>query len=141
LTPPFQIVLVEDAEPDVFLVREALTSGGVDYHLQVLRDGERGVEYIDEVDAGEAGACPHLLLLDLNLPKKSGAQVLEHMRQSRRCRDVPVVILSSSDSPKDREQTAQLGATAYFRKPSRLDDFMRLGEIVRQLLASPARPA
>jgi CheY-like chemotaxis protein len=58
------------------------------------------------------------------------------MRQSQRLRDVPVVILTSSDSPRDKEQTATLGATRYFRKPSRLAEFMRLGEIVRELLAS-----
>jgi CheY-like chemotaxis protein len=136
----FQIVLVEDAEPDVFLVREALESGGVDFSLRVLDDGEKAVEFIDEIDAGETAACPHLLLLDLNLPKKSGAQVLEHMRRSRRWRDVPVVILTSSDSPRDKEQAARLGATRYFRKPSRLAEFMRLGDIVRELLGS-ARPS
>lgn len=136
----FEILLFEDNETDVFLVRLGLESAGVRFHLEVCSDGNEGLSRIRDCVEGRA-SCPDLLLLDLNLPKKSGAQVLEHMRQSRRCRDVPVVILSSSDSPKDREQTAQLGATAYFRKPSRLDDFMRLGEIVRQLLASPARPA
>ena len=134
---PFQIVLVEDAEPDVFLVREALESGGVDFSLRVFDDGEKAVEFIDKVDTGETTPCPHLLLLDLNLPKRSGAQVLQHMRQSHRLRDVPVVILTSSDSPRDKEQTAQLGATRYFRKPSRLAEFMRLGEIVRELLERP----
>jgi two-component system, chemotaxis family, response regulator Rcp1 len=133
----FQIVLVEDAEPDVFLVREALRSGGVDFSLRVLDDGEKAVEFIDQIDMGETEPCPHLLLLDLNLPKKSGAQVLEHMRQRQRWRDVPVVILTSSDSPRDKEQTARLGATRYFRKPSRLAEFMRLGEIVRELLGNP----
>jgi two-component system, chemotaxis family, response regulator Rcp1 len=131
---PFQIVLVEDAEPDVFLVREALESGGVDFNLRVLDDGEKAVEFIDEIDTSEATPCPHLLLLDLNLPKRSGAQVLEHMRRSDRWRNVPVVILTSSDSPRDKEQTAQLGATRYFRKPSRLAEFMKLGEVVRELL-------
>jgi len=130
----FQIVLVEDAEPDVFLVREALRSGGLDFSLRVFDDGEKAVDFIDEIDAGETVPCPHVLLLDLNLPKRSGAQVLEHMRQSQRWRNVPVVILTSSDSPKDKEQTARLGATRYFRKPSRLAEFMRLGEIVRELL-------
>jgi chemotaxis family two-component system response regulator Rcp1 len=130
---PFQIVLVEDAEPDVFLVREALVAGGVPFNLHVLGDGEKAVDFIDEIDRA-GGSCPHLLLLDLNLPKKSGAQVLEHVKQSRRLRNVPVVVLTSSDSPRDKEQAALLGATRYFRKPSRLAEFMKLGEIVRDLL-------
>jgi CheY-like chemotaxis protein len=133
---PFRIVLVEDAEPDIFLVREALERGGLNFDLDVLEDGEKAMDYIDKVDRGETGCCPHLFLLDLNLPKKSGAQVLERMRRSQRCGQIPVLVLTSSDSPKDKEQTAQLGATQYFRKPSRLAEFMRLGEIVRGLLGT-----
>jgi chemotaxis family two-component system response regulator Rcp1 len=140
----FQIVLVEDAEPDVFLVREALQAGGMNFSLRVLDDGEKAVEFIEQVDTGETERCPHLVLLDLNLPKKSGAQILERIRQSQRFSRVPVIILTSSDSPKDKEQTARLGATQYFRKPSRLAEFMRLGQIVRELLGSgdpsPADP-
>lgn len=132
--PQFQIVLVEDAEPDVFLVREALNLGGLDFSLRVLDDGEKAVEFIDKVDRGETEPCPHLVLLDLNLPKKSGVQVLERMRQSHRCGRVPVIILTSSDSPKDKEQVARLGATQYFRKPSKLVEFMKLGQVVRELL-------
>src|SRR5579863_1674055 len=131
---PYEIVLVEDAEPDVYLVREALESGGVPCNLRVLGDGEKAVDFIDEIDRDAGELCPHLLLLDLNLPKKSGAQVLQHVKQSRRLRNVPVVVLTSSDSPRDKDQAAQLGATRYFRKPSRLAEFMKLGELVRDLL-------
>jgi len=135
----FEIVLVEDAEPDVFLVREALESGGVPFNLRVFSDGEKAVDFIDEMDQ-LAGGSPDLLLLDLNLPKKSGAQVLEHAKRSQGWRNVPVVVLTSSDSPRDKEQAALLGATRYFRKPSRLAEFMKLGEIVRDILGekSPA---
>jgi CheY-like chemotaxis protein len=138
---PFEIVLVEDAEPDVFLVREALESGGVAFNLRVFSDGEKAVDFIDEVDRAGDGASPDLMLLDLNLPKKSGAQVLEHVKQSLRWRDVPVVVLTSSDSPRDKEQAAQLGATRYFRKPSRLAEFMKLGEIVRDILGTETSSA
>lgn len=133
---PYEIVLVEDAEPDVYLVREALESGGVPCNLRVLGDGEKAVDFIDEIDREAGESCPHLLLLDLNLPKKSGAQVLQRVKQSQRLRNVPVVVLTSSDSPRDKDQAAQLGATHYFRKPSRLAEFMKLGEIVRDLLGN-----
>jgi chemotaxis family two-component system response regulator Rcp1 len=134
--PPFQIVLVEDAEADVFLVREALQQGGLDFTLRVLDDGEKAVDFIEEVEEDETEPCPDLVLLDLNLPKKSGTQVLERMRKGRRCGRIPVIVLTSSDSPKDKEQTARLGANQYIRKPSRLAEFMKLGEIVRDLLTS-----
>jgi DNA-binding response OmpR family regulator len=127
------ILLIEDAEPDVFLVREALRRSGVDCTLRVLDDGEKAIEYIDQLDGDGTSQTPRLVLLDLNLPKRTGDQILQHIRGSVRCAEVPVVIVTSSDSPNDKLQTAQLGATQYFRKPSRLEEFMRLGDLVRRL--------
>jgi DNA-binding response OmpR family regulator len=77
---------------------------------------------------------PHLVLLDLNLPRRSGDQILQHLRHSDRCKDIPVVVVTSSDSPRDKAEMSRLGATRYFRKPSRLDEFMRLGPLVRELV-------
>ena len=130
----FHIVLVEDAEPDVLLVREALEQSGLDFELQVFDDGEQGVDFIDTMDRDANLGRPHLFLLDLNLPKKTGGQILERVRQSPTCGKVPVVILTSSDSQKDKAQAAFLNATGYFRKPSRLEEFMKLGPYVRDLL-------
>jgi DNA-binding response OmpR family regulator len=130
------ILLIEDAEPDVFLVREALKNAGLDFELNVLDDGEKAIDYIDELDRRLSDHCPQVVLLDLNLPKRSGDQILEHMRHSDRCKDVPVVVVTSSDSPRDKAEMSRLGATRYFRKPSRLDEFMRLGPLVRDLLKS-----
>lgn len=133
----FHIVLVEDAEPDVILVREALEQSGLEFDLRVLDDGEQGVDFIENMDRDATITRPHLFLLDLNLPKKSGGQILERVRQSPTCGQVPVVILTSSDSHKDKAQAASLKATGYFRKPSRLDEFMKLGPYVRDLLTNP----
>jgi len=133
----FHIVLVEDAEPDVILVREALEQSGLEFDLRVLDDGEQGVDFVENMDRDATITRPHLFLLDLNLPKKSGGQILERVRQSPTCGQVPVVILTSSDSHKDKAQAANLKATGYFRKPSRLDEFMKLGPYVRDLLTNP----
>src|SRR5579862_2685847 len=130
----YHIVLVEDAEPDVLLVREALEQSGLEFELQVLDDGEQGVDFIDTIDRDLSVLRPHLFLLDLNLPKKTGGQILERVRQSPTCGHIPVVILTSSDSQKDKAQASFLNATGYFRKPSRLDEFMKLGPYVRDLL-------
>jgi DNA-binding response OmpR family regulator len=129
------ILLIEDAEQDVFLVREALKNAGLDFELNVLDDGEKAIDFIDELDRQLGAVCPDLVLLDLNLPKRSGDQILEHMRHSVRCKDIPVVVVTSSDSPRDKADMSRLGATRYFRKPSRLDEFMRLGPLVRELVA------
>ena len=132
--PHFHIVLVEDAEPDVILVREALEQSGLEFELVVFDDGEQGVAFVDTMDQDATLERPHLFLLDLNLPKKTGGQILERVRQSPRCGQIPVVILTSSDSQRDKAQAANLNATGYFRKPSRLDEFMKLGPYVRDLL-------
>ncbi len=136
--PRFRIVLVEDAEPDVFLVREALERDGLEFELEVLDDGEKAVDFIDRIDQDPDIRRPNLLLLDLNLPKKSGGQGLERVRQSPVCAHVPVVILTSSDSPMDKARAAQYKATEYFKKPSKWDEFMRLGPLVRDLLVEGA---
>ncbi len=133
----FHIVLVEDAEPDVILVREALEQSGLEFDLRVFDDGEQGVDFVENMDRDATITRPHLFLLDLNLPKKSGGQILERVRQSTTCSEVPVVILTSSDSHKDKAQAANLKATGYFRKPSRLDEFMKLGPYIRDLLTNP----
>jgi chemotaxis family two-component system response regulator Rcp1 len=133
----FHIVLVEDAEPDVILVREALEQSGLEFDLRVFDDGEQGVDFVDNMDRDTTITRPHLFLLDLNLPKKSGGQILERVRQSPACAQVPVVILTSSDSQRDKAQAANLKATGYFRKPSRLDEFMKLGPYIRDLLTNP----
>lgn len=138
MSSPFEIVLVEDAEPDVFLVREALEHNGLDFNLRVFGDGEEASLFFAEIDRDQGVTVPRLLLLDLNLPKKTGAEVLESVRKSTRLHSLPVIVLTSSDSPKDRDLAARLGATHYFRKPSRLAEFMRLGAVARNLL-EPAR--
>ena len=132
--PRFHIILVEDAEPDVLLVREALEQSGLEFELKVFDDGEQGVAFVETMDRDASLVQPHLFLLDLNLPKKTGGQILERVRQSPRCGRIPVVILTSSDSQRDKAQAADLNATGYFRKPSRLDEFMKLGPYVRDLL-------
>jgi len=136
----YRILLVEDAEPDVLLVREALERSGLTFELEVLDDGEKAVEFIDSMAADRTVNPPDVMLLDLNLPKWSGGDILARVRKSPVCGGVPVVILTSSDSPRDKSQAAELQATHYFRKPSRLDEFMKLGPLIRDLLTSRARP-
>ena len=81
--------------------------------------------------------CPTLIVLDINLPKKQGGDVLQHMRLSRRCAEALVIVASTSDSAKEREQMRNLGADDYFHKPSQYDEFMKRGDIVNALLSGP----
>ncbi len=126
------LLLVEDSPADVYLVREAMRTEGLDFRLQVADDGEAAFQILNAVDAQTIPA-PSLLLLDLNVPRKDGIQVLQRLRQIPRCGAVPVIVISSSDSPNDRQRALALGVSEYFRKPSTLDEFMKLGRMVREL--------
>jgi CheY-like chemotaxis protein len=114
-------------------VRNALVEHRIGNQLTVLRDGQEALQFIDEVDAGNS-PCPDLVVLDLNLPKVNGREVLKRIRLSPVFGDTPVVILSSSDAGKDRQDTAALGASRYIRKPSSLDDFLKIGGILKAFL-------
>ena len=133
---PSQILVVEDSKADLFLIREAIAAASLDAVLEVVHDGEAAVHYFENADNQQA-ACPDLVLLDLNIPKKDGAEVLRQMRDSRTCRDARVLVVTSSDSARDRQAVQALGSDGYFRKPSSFAEFLKLGTIVRNLLATP----
>jgi two-component system, chemotaxis family, response regulator Rcp1 len=121
---PHHIALIEDAESDVLLIREALEQAGLKFDLRVMGDGEEALEFIAKIDNDETMPLPRLIILDLNLPKVSGGQVLERVRQSSRCGSVPVLVLTSSDSPKDKAEIAQFTATSTFENLENLSDLV-----------------
>ncbi len=99
-------------------------------------DGEKAIRLIRSLDQEPLAGCPDLVIIDLSLPRKSGREVLETMRGSERCRHIPVVILSSSDAQQDKADAARLGASRYIRKPSRLEDFLKLGATFKDIVHS-----
>jgi Response regulators consisting of a CheY-like receiver domain and a winged-helix DNA-binding domain len=129
-----RILMAEDNRADVTLVREALKVHQLACELQVVEDGELALRFFEALDADANLSCPDLLLLDLNLPKVNGEEVLSHLRVSRRCAQMPVIVITSSDSDKDRDMAHRMGAARYFRKPSDLAEFMRLGAVIKGLL-------
>ena len=129
------ILVAEDNPGDVFLIRRALERHGLKAELKVVEDGQAALRFLDRAESDDPEACPDLILLDLNLPRAPGSRVLRRVKQSARLADTPVIVVTSSDSPADRETVAQLGAAHYFQKPGDLASFMRLGGIVREALA------
>jgi two-component system, chemotaxis family, response regulator Rcp1 len=128
-----RILLVEDNPADVGLVRRALEEHGIGGELTVFADGENAIQFIHALDT-EPIACPDLVIIDLNLPRRPGSEVLECIRKSVRCGSVPVLILSSSNAQSDREVADRLGASRYVRKPLRLEEFLALGVLFKDLL-------
>jgi CheY-like chemotaxis protein len=136
------ILLAEDNDGDVFLVRRALEKRGLSHELVVAHNGEEAMIWLN------ANACkeqchvtPNLILLDLNLPRVDGGQLLSHIRKTDTFSRTPVIVLTSSDSPKDRQMAMDLGANLYFRKPTDLASFMDLGRIVEEALGSGEQAA
>lgn len=128
--------MIEDNPPDVLLVKEALSEHRLDIDMENFRDGEHAIRFINRLDKDDALPSPALFLLDLNIPTRNGEEVLTEIRRSRRCATTPVIVITSSNSPRDRQLTQSLGANHYFCKPSDYDAFMKLGEVVQKLLKS-----
>ncbi len=126
--------MIEDNPPDFLLVEEALSEHGLQVQVENLRDGEHATNLLRALDNNDSVPCPVLFLVDLNIPTINGEEVLAEIRRSRRCATTPVVVITSSDSLHDRQNVERLGANHYFCKPTDLDEFMKLGEIVRALI-------
>src|SRR5258707_2455319 len=103
-------LLVEDNRPDVLMIEEAISLYGLPIELHVVDDGAKAFEFIDRAEGDPAAPCPQMLLLDLNLPKRSGKEVLQRLRESAKCKDIPVIVITSSDSERDRKDARELGA-------------------------------
>ena len=128
---PMQIVLVEDNDGDVFLVRRALNRNAVPYELRLARNGEDALQIVAENGEGQR---PDIFILDLNLPRFSGGEVLTRIRANPAFDGTPVMILTSSDSVRDRVRALELGADRYFCKPTDLTAFMGLGRIIEEIV-------
>jgi CheY-like chemotaxis protein len=135
-----KILLAEDHPADVYLIRAALEEHGVDLPIQVAADGREVLQIIERQEA--PGECQlGLIILDLNLPRHDGIEILHRLRDTPRVPSVPVVVLTSSDSPRDRIAASELGAAAFLRKPSNLEEFLSLGAVFKHVLAQNAAKA
>lgn len=122
------ILLVEDNPDDELLAMRALKKNNILNEVRVAHDGAEALEYLEGLSGDEA--LPELILLDLQLPKVSGLEVLKAIRENPRTQLLPVVILTSSDEEQDLMTSYQLGANSYIRKPV---DFSQFVEAVQQL--------
>ncbi|HYP13979.1 MAG TPA: response regulator [Bryobacteraceae bacterium] len=125
-----RILVAEDNPADVTLVRLALGAHGVEAKLEVFGHGDLAMEAIEQIPSG---GRPDLILMDLNLPGHGGLELLAALRERLRL-DVPVVIMTSSSAASDRQAAERLGVSHFFRKPTHLDEFLKLGAVVKRIL-------
>jgi CheY-like chemotaxis protein len=125
LSRPVEILLVEDNPGDVRLTREALREGKVHNNLYIAKDGVEALAFLRREGAEFADAVrPDLILLDLNLPRKDGREVLEEIKDDPSLRHIPVVVLTSSEAEQDIVRAYDLHANCYVSKPVDLDQFI-----------------
>ncbi|MEW6734201.1 MAG: response regulator [Acidobacteriota bacterium] len=129
-TKPIEILLVEDNPGDVRLTKEALKEAKVYNNLSVAMDGIEALEYLHKKGRYTNAVTPDLILLDLNLPKKDGREVLEEIKNDQRLRRIPVVVLTTSDAEQDIIKTYHLHANCYITKPVDLEKFITVVESI-----------
>jgi CheY-like chemotaxis protein len=127
---PMEVLLVEDSLVDARLTMAALTKGEIPHRMTLVRDGQEAIDFLFRSGIFARAPRPDLILLDLQLPKKSGLEVLWEVRNSDMLRGLPVVVLTSSEDPEDKAQCSQHEVDGFLEKPVHINEFINL---VRQL--------
>jgi two-component system, chemotaxis family, response regulator Rcp1 len=123
---PVEILLVEDNPGDVRLTVEALKGSKVSNNLSIVRDGAAAMDFLHQEDMYADAKRPDVILLDLNLPKKDGREVLAEIKADENLKTIPVVIMTTSEAEQDILNTYKLYANCYITKPVNLDQFIQV---------------
>jgi chemotaxis family two-component system response regulator Rcp1 len=134
-----QILLVEDSPGDVRLTREAFREASISVELHVAADGAEAMAFLKHDGDHVNAPRPDMILLDLNLPKMDGREVLAHIKQDIGLRDIPTVILTTSDAETDVLKSYQLHANCYLTKPVQLDAFEALVKSISDFWLTKAK--
>ena len=133
---PIVILLVEDNPGDVDLAREALDTGKLHNTLEVVRDGVEAMDFLRKKGKFSDAPRPDLIILDLNLPKKDGRQVLAEIKEDENLKRIPVVILTTSSAEEDVLQTYNLHANCYITKPIDIQQFLHVVRTIEEFWLS-----
>jgi CheY-like chemotaxis protein len=118
------ILLVEDNEGDILLTTEALQEGKVFNKVSVVKDGKQAIDFLNQKEPFHDASLPNLILLDINLPKKNGHEVLQYIKESKNFRHIPIIMLTTSSSEKDIIQAYKHYANCFITKPVDVNEFM-----------------
>lgn len=132
--PPFTILLVEDDMDDIMLLKVALHDNKIPFKMEVIMEGDKVDSYLEE-----ATELPHIIVLDFNLPKKHGREILRDIKTDQRYSHIPVVVLTTSSSKEDIDYSYQHGASHFITKPTSVSGFNEAVGILGGLLFSVER--
>lgn len=121
---PIHILLVEDNEGDIVLTTEALEEGKITNSISVVKDGWEAIQYLEQNEGYENAEQPDLILLDINLPKINGHEVLKRIKESDELKQIPVIMLTTSSDQVDIQKAYNNHSNCYITKPVDVDDFM-----------------
>jgi two-component system, chemotaxis family, response regulator Rcp1 len=136
---PFEILLVDDNAGDVRLLREAFSEVDDSLHLHVASDGVEAVAFLEQEGDHSDAPRPDLILLDLNLPRMDGREVLARIKADDRLRQIPTLVLSISDAEADVAKVYHLQANCYLIKPVEWDEFVRLVKSIKDFWLTTAK--
>jgi len=125
------ILLVEDNEGDIVLTLEALSEVGLDKYVTVVKDGEHAMTYLKNCIIDSSNSFPNMILLDINLPKVDGKQVLSYIKSTEELRHIPVIMLTTSNAPNDINESYSNYANCYLTKPVDLETFFGLIQCIQ----------
>ena len=133
------ILLVEDNPGDILLVKESFRGLGSPYQLSIAKDGRQALDFMHATLGNPSSSRPDLILLDLNLPKVSGHEVLAQLKGMMEFNQIPIIVLSTSESPADIAKAYALAANCYLCKPAGLDEFFHLMQTLMEFWLKLAR--
>jgi chemotaxis family two-component system response regulator Rcp1 len=136
---PLNVLLVEDSPGDVRLTKEAFREANTSIQLHVVTDGVEAMEFLRRQGSHSASPRPDFILLDLNLPKMDGREVLAHIKEDEGLKTIPTVILTTSDAEGDIAKSYELQANCYLTKPARFEEFESLVRSINDFWMTKAK--
>jgi DNA-binding response OmpR family regulator len=131
---PWRILLIEDDPADEKMIRKCLAHRRIRCDLIVLEDGRKAVEFLEESEHSSRVKCPDLILLDIGLPHHDGLEILKRIRANGRCGQASVIVVTGDDSPECHAATVKHAAKHCFKKTANYEEFLKLGDIIKEVL-------
>lgn len=136
---PVEILLIEDSNDDIFLLKEVLKDAKIPINLRIVTDGKKAIEYLYKQGSYTDSFTPDLILLDLNLPKIDGREILTRLKSDEQLRMIPVIVLTTSQSEEDIDKSYLHNANCYITKPVDLQEFVKVVNTIEDFWLSTVR--